>query len=66
MHGHKKKKSEWDKKRFRGGMRNNWDVEDDSDMLHANKKKKRRFRLEDDNSFEEDDFKEDFREEDYE
>ena len=69
MHGHKKKKSEWDKKRFKTGMRNMWNVDDDSDMFHANQKRKRRFRLESANSLEkEDDFEEDesFQEEDYE
>lgn len=60
MHGHKKKKSEWDKKRFKTGMRNKWNVDDDSDMFHANQKRKCRCRLEDANYLEkEDDFEED-------
>jgi hypothetical protein len=69
MHGHKKKKSEWDKKKIKTGMRNMWNMDDDSDMFYANQKRKRRFRLEDANSLEkEDDFEEDesFQEEDYE
>ena len=32
MHGHKKKKSEWDRKRIRTGMGNTWNVDDDSPM----------------------------------
>lgn len=36
MHGHKKKKSEWDRKRIRTGMGNTWNVDDDSHMFHAN------------------------------
>ena len=71
MHGHKKKKSEWDRKRIRTGMGNTWNVDDDSHMFHANQKRKRRFRLEDENSLEkendfEEDFQEDFQEEDCE
>lgn len=69
MHGHKKKKSEWDKKKFKKGMRNNWDVDDDSEMFHVNQKKKRKFRLEEENYLKKrDDYEEDesFREEDYE
>lgn len=65
MHGHKKKKSEWDRKRIRTGMGNTWNVDDDSHMFHANQKRKRRFRLEDENSLE-NDFEEDFQEEDHE
>lgn len=67
MHGHKKKKSEWDKKRFKNGMRNNWDMDDDSDMPRTNQKKKRRFRFEKENYLEEEDgFEEDFQEDDHE
>lgn len=65
MHGHKKKKSEWDRKRIRTGMGNTWNMDDDSHMFHANQKRKRRFRLEDENSLE-NDFEEDFQEEDHE
>ena len=50
-------------------MRNNWDVDDDSEMFHVNQKKKRKFRLEEENYLKKrDDYEEDesFREEDYE
>lgn len=67
MHGHKKKKSEWDKKRIKNGMRNNWDMDDDSDMPRTNQKKKRRFRFEEKDYLEEEDgFEEDFQEDDNE
>ena len=66
MHGHKKKKSEWDKKRIKNGMRNNWDMDDDSDMPRTNQKKKRRFRFEEKDYLEEDGFEEDFQEDDHE
>lgn len=67
MHGHKKKKSEWDKKRIKNGMRNNWDMDDDSDMPRTNQKKKRRFRFEEKDYLEEEDgFEEDFQEYDNE
>ena len=67
MHGHKNKNSDLFFFCIRTGMGNTWNVDDDSHMFHANQKRKRRFRLEDENSLEkENDFEEDFQEEDYE
>ncbi len=43
MHGHKKKKSEWDKKGFRKSPRNMWNL-DDGTEIDRNPRKKRRFR----------------------
>jgi hypothetical protein len=63
MHGHKKKKSEWDKKRFKNGSsRNMWGMDDEHDVFH-NPKKRRKFHNEDENSL---DGEESFEEEDYE